>query len=255
MIRITSVFVFSSLLFLTLNLHAAEDNIKKADATLDQRKASGLIKSNWGQYFNITRLQARTTPGGRTSFLQATFIRFPAKLFLAQSFEYTKPFGNDPAFTFSEVYGGGPVVVYPSNPKLYGWVARLQSGSELKPQYSFGGQYNIGDHIFLEPLKKKRDLTMFIQVFPLKNDYVLGSYDILHYYSLTLYKKLYVRGYNRIFVYYGEEDYLLSLQDIVYPFHQYLDGYTRHTYQNRSDIQYGREGSEWSFGVRINISI
>ncbi len=221
----------------------------------EERKANGLIISNWGNFFNVARLQARVTPEGKQTYVHAMFVRFPYKLFLAEGLEYTRHFKDDPKILFAEVYGGGPVVIYKENPKLFCWVARLQAGTEIDPQYSLGAQYNLSDHDFFKGVLPSRKLTTFIQIFPVKNSNLLGDYDVLHYFSFSIYKNVYVRGFNRWFVYNGERDYLLFLQDFILPVNPKFDVYARHTYQNRNNVQYGRNGSELAFGIRLNISL
>lgn len=220
-----------------------------------ERKANGLITSNWTNFFNVTRLQFRVTPQGRQTYVHAMFVRFPYKLFLAEGLEYTPPFRSDPEILFLETYGGGPVVVSKANPKLFGWVTRLQSGTEMAPQYSAGAQYNLSDQDFFKGFFPSHKVTTFVQVFPVKNDSVLGNFDVLHYFSFSIYKKFYVRGFNRWFEYYGKKDYLLFIEDFILPVNPKFDLYARQTYQNRNDIQYGRKGSEWSFGMRLNLSL
>lgn len=221
----------------------------------DGKKVDGIIKSNWGSFFNITRLQTRITPDGRTTLVHAMFLRFPNKMFLTEGTENTLPYKNDPRIISTEIYIGGPVVLYKQNKKLFGWVTRLQAATEMKPQYSLGAQYNISDHESFKWIRDKSNFTTFLQVFPIKNDNVLGYYDILHYYSFTIYKKFYVRGYNRISVYHDKENYVLAFQDFILPVASFFDVYARQTYQNRNDVQYGEKGSEWAFGCRLNISI
>jgi hypothetical protein len=214
----------------------------------------GIITSSREKFFNISRLQARVTPDGRWSFFQGTFVRFPGEFFIAESLEFTKKFQGDPDILYSEINIGGPLVFYPENPKLFGWVTRIQISNLMTPQYSLGLQYNISNHAFLDNLRKRLKLTMFVQAFPVKSKHTLGDVDILHYFSISVYKSLYVRGTNRFFFYYGKEkNYVQSFQDLILPLHSTVDLFVRHSYQNRNDLQFGQKGSEFSMGVRFNI--
>lgn len=214
----------------------------------------GTITSSREKFFNISRLQARVTPDGRWSFFQGTFVRFPCELFIAESMEFTKKFQGDPDIFYSEINVGGPLAFNPANPKLFGWVTRIQISNLMIPQYSLGLQYNFSDHAFLDNLRKRLKLTMFVQAFPVKSKHTLGDVDILHYFSISVYKSLYVRGTNRFFFYYGKEkNYVQSFQNLILPLHRTVDLFVRHSYQNRNDLQFGQKGSEFSMGVRFNI--
>lgn len=216
---------------------------------------NGLITSNWSDFFNITRLQARTTADGRRSYTQATFVRFPSKIYIAQVYEFTEKYANDPRINYLEVNVGGPASPDEYIGKLFGWVCREQHGTGMSDVVSCGLQYNISDHNEFAEFRKKHKLTSFIQYFPIKNNDVLGKQDIVHYYSFSIYKSFYVRGYNNWYHYSnGQKDYLRALQDFILPVNKSFDAFVRHTYQNRDDIQYGKKGSEFSAGVRFNIS-
>lgn len=230
----------------------------QADSTIktqDKGNSNGIITSNWGDYFNITRLQERTSTEGRTSLMQSTFVRFPSKLFLLESYEHTFRYKKDPNISFLEIFFGGTIEFYKMNPKLFGWVSRLQSGTQMVPQYSIGVQYNLSDHLFLTDIRKKFPFTMFIQYFPLKNDDKLGRYDIVHYYSFPVYKKFYLRGNTRFLYYKSKKNYYQAFQDLILPVNSHFDIYARHSYQNMRDVQFGEEGSEWAAGVRLNFSL
>lgn len=236
----------------TINNKTTE--VLSTEASSDIKKVNGIITSNWGDFFNVTRLQARITPGGRKSFVQAMFLRFPNKIFITESLENTLPYKSDPNILQTEIYLGGPLYMFQNNQKLFGWVTRLQAANEISPQYSLGFQYNISDHDVFEVLRKRCNFTTFFQIFPIKNDVILGNYDLLNYYCFTLYKNLYMRGYNRFFIYYGQEAYIWLLQDFILPINPLFDVYLRQSYQNRNNIQYGDKGCEFSLGCRLNFS-
>lgn len=215
---------------------------------------NGLITSNWADFFNVTRLQERTTAQGRRSFTQATFIRFPSKIYIAQVFETTERFGRDPNIDYLEINVGGPAFSDPHLGKLFGWVCREQTGTGISDIVSCGLQYNLSDHNEFADFRKKHKLTSFVQVFAAKNNDALGKQDIVHYYSFSIYKDLYVRGYNNWYHYPDGKNYVRALQDFILPVNRSFDVYVRHTYQNRSDVQYGIKGSEEAVGIRYNFS-
>lgn len=225
-----------------------------APAEQAKKQPNGIITSNWGDFFNITRLQARVTPDGRQSFTQATFLRFPSKVFVAQVYEHTPSFDKDPAVSYFEVNVGGPAHPDPYIGKLLGWVCRDQAGTGITNIVSCGGQYNLSEHQEMADFNKRNKFTSFIQFFPLRSNHELGSMDIVHYYSFSIYKSFYVRGYNNWFRDVNGRDYYRALQDFILPLDKSFDLFMRHTWQNRTDVQYGKKGSEAALGVRVNLS-
>lgn len=217
-------------------------------------KVDGLITSNWDDFFNITRLQFRSTPEGKRSYTQATFIRFPSKIYLAQVYEETEAYRQDPYLRYFELNVGGPLAGEETFEKLFGWVCRGQAGTQMPDIMSCGLQYNLSEHESFKPMVKAHKITSFLQIFPLKNHDNLGRTDLVHYYSFSIYKGLYIRGYNNWFHYSDQKDYIRLMQDFIYPITPKFDVYLRQTYQNRSDVQFGREGSEIALGVRYNFS-
>ncbi len=228
--------------------YQALDSVKESEEGVN-----GLITSNWEDYFNITRLQTRLSDNGRKSFNQSTFIRFPSKLFIVESFDHTEKFKDDPDVNFLEIIIGGPIKTF-ENPELLGWVVRAQASTGINPEYSLGLQYNIDKHSSIKNILKEKKITTFLQLFPIRSNTALGKYDLLHYYSLPIYSAFYVRGYNRWFHFENKRDYVLLFQDFILPINSKIDSYIRHTYQNRNDFQYGEKGSDLSLGFRLNYS-
>ncbi len=261
--KITYIGVLS-LFLVTENIFASEvakTTSKKSESNkevqeLNKQKVDGLITSNWGDYFNITRLQTRTSDNGRQSINQSTFIRLPSKIFIAESFDHTESYKDNPSINFFEMFLGGPIGLAINN-KALEWVTRVQAvhaGVNIKPEYSAGLQYNIDKLDLLESFFKERKITTFVQIFPVRSNDELGKYDVLHYFSVPIYKKFYVRGYNRWFHFDNRKDYFLSFQDFILPINSKFDTYIRHTYQSRNDFMYGVRGSDMSFGIRMNHS-
>lgn len=217
-------------------------------------KISGLITSNWDNFFNITRLQFRSTPEGKRSYTQATFLRFPSKVYIAQVYEETEAHNQDPHLRYFELNLGGPLAGEDTFEKLFGWVCRGQTGTQTPNILSCGLQYNLSEHEGLRSTVKTHKITSFLQIFPLKSHDNLGSIDLVHYYSFAIYKGLYIRGYNNWYHYQDQKDYFRLTQDFIYPINPKFDAYLRQTYQNRSDVQFGQKGSEIALGFRYNFS-
>ena len=241
-------------LLLQSNVSAADvaDN-KKSEAVeskvskTESEKGDDIKKK---KYSNINRLQYRKSfKADNNTFSQTTNIMFPNEFFLFDHFEYV-----DNGYYFLEIYTGKPFSEDHPWGKSFGWVARTEVERAAKTVYSLGTIWYISSTPKINEVLKKIKFKTFLEVFFIKSDDDKGTTDIFHHYTFPVFKKLYMRGYNRILFDTNQGRLFYAVQDLIYSLFDNIDVYMRHDYQNKDGFQNKEKGSAFYMGMRYNFS-
>lgn len=221
----------------------------------NNHKNGGLITSNWSDFFNISRIQARYSAQGTIALAQSVFIRFPGKILFLETYDFEDRADDRGHAERFEINIGSPLPAVPEQyQKVFNLVGRFQKFTGVRPVFNFGGQVNISNLPNIESFAKKHKITTFIQLFPIYTNNDIGTFELLHYYSFPVYKKLYARGYNQLIDRKNKAHLVNMWGDIIYPLYKHFDIYYRLNYLNHDDEAYGQSGFENWLGVRVNFS-
>lgn len=228
--RITSII----LLFITQTLNADENNSQSIN--------------------DITRFQLRQSNFGNPGWSQSTFIQFPNKFYFLDLYEQQYNTAYQPWHLDVDVGQPIPGLGRNSQQDIFDWVVRGQKYCGVVPVLSAGLQWNFSNIPAFKKLFGKKTQS-FIQIFPIKTNNALGSFDIVHYYSIPLYAKFTLRGYNQYIVRPNQSNLFYPWADIIYSVNKKFDVYERTSYLSSHDAVLGNQGFEYWLGLRINLSV
>lgn len=256
--------VIINCLFLQSITNASEKYQQIASENLKEDKEKAGTSSgqeNSQKYYNINRLQYRVPIGnGEGALMQSSFILFPNKLFFVETLEFLNPVGVGTDFKYRnlnfEMNIGRPFNPASKIGKTLGWVARVQAGSNFKPNYSLGLHWDISSLGGIEKFARQYKIESFLQSFFLKKERTeYGDFDFFLWLQLKgLSEKFYVRGAITYQYIADNRDSIYTMCDIIFPIHKNFDLYTRYAYQNKENFDRSK-GSQMSLGVRFNFKL
>jgi len=187
-----------------------------------------------------------------------SYITFPNKLYFLEIVEFLTSSGggvdsNYDAMNFC-FFAGRPFSDLSEVGSIFGWAGRIQSGTNQKPVFSGGLNWDISNTKGLQQFAGELKIRTFLQSFLLKNNPSKnGLIDFYHYLELSGISQLfYIRGITTYDVFENDKNFICTFWDVIFPQNKRFDVFFRYSYQNMNLFNRGK-GNQLSFGMRINI--